>query len=65
MARTKTKPFERNGTVFRRSGPGSDAPLVVLGFLRRAVNIKARLDALGIVDRAVQREYPRIFQSCC
>lgn len=62
MARTKTKPFVRDDMLLRRSGKKSDAPLLVLGFLRKKANIKPRLDAVGLVSRTVQVEFPRIYE---
>lgn len=61
MGRTKTKPFMRNGVLFRRKGKAR-APLIILGRMRREVDIAPRLDALRIVDGVVRREFPRIYE---
>lgn len=57
MMRTKSKPFWQHGELLRRIGPN----LIVLGVMRKSVKIKPRLDALGIVDRAVQVHYPTVY----
>lgn len=62
MSKTKTKPFMRNGALLRRMSRKRDAPLQVLGVMRRSVEIQPRLDALGIVDGVVTREFPRIYE---
>lgn len=62
MQRTKTKPFWRAGMLLRRTSTAADAPLRVLGVMRKSVNIKPRLDALGLVTRAVQVEFPRVYE---
>lgn len=62
MLRTKTKPFWRHGRLLRRTGTKHDAPLKVLAVLRQSVDIAPRLDAFGIVDRAVQREFPTVYE---
>jgi hypothetical protein len=62
MMGTKTKPFMRNGVLMRRMGRGHGAPLKVLGVLRRSVDIKPRLDAEGIVEGVVQREFTTIYE---
>lgn len=61
MMRTKAAPFWRKGMLLRRTGKGHDAPLKVLAFMRRSVEIKPRLDALEIVDRVVQSTYPVVY----
>lgn len=61
MQRTKTKPFWRNGTLYRRTGPGH-SPLIVLGRMRSSVHIKPELDALAIVGRVVNAEFPTIYE---
>lgn len=62
MMGTKTKPFMRHGVLMRRLGKGHDAPLKVLGVLRKSVNIKPRLDAERIVGEVVEREFPTIYE---
>lgn len=62
MMGTKTKPFWRNGILFRRLGPGHDAPLKVLAVMKDSVHIKPRFDALGITDVVVQKEFPPIYE---
>lgn len=62
MMRTKSKPFWRHGELLRRTGPGHSARLIVLGVMRKSVKIKPRLDALMIVDRAVQVAFPTVYE---
>lgn len=62
MARTKTKPFWRHGMLLRRLGKAHDAPLTLLGVFRQQIAIKPRLDALGLVERTAQREFPPIYE---
>lgn len=62
MMGTKTKPFMRKGMLFRRLGKGHDAPLQVLGVMRKSVDIKPRFDAVGITDRVVKMEFSTVYQ---
>jgi hypothetical protein len=61
MQRTKTRPFWRKGALLRRTSTQRDAPLKVLAVLRQSVEINPRLDAVGIVERAVHRHFPTIY----
>jgi hypothetical protein len=61
MARTQTKPFWINGTLYRRKGKAR-TPLVVLGKMQQGAHMKPELDALAIVDRVVQREFPTVYE---
>lgn len=62
MRGTKTKPFVRNGVLLRRTGQSHDAPLKVLAVFRKTVHIKPRFDAIGVVDRAVQVSFPKVYE---
>ena len=62
MQRTKTKPFKVRDMLLRRAGRGHDAPLKALAVLRKRVEIKPRLDAVTIVDRAVQSSFPSVYE---
>jgi len=61
MMRTKTKPFWRAGVLYRRLGKAR-TPLVILGRMRRQVHIKPELDAMAIVERVVNREFPMVYE---
>lgn len=60
---TKTKPkFRVKDMILRRVGKQSNAPVKLLGVLRKSVDIQPRFDALGQTERVVQREYSRIHE---
>lgn len=62
MAGTKSGPFWRHGVLLRRTGRGRDAPLTVLGVMRRRVNIGPRLDAVGVVGAAVHASFGPVYE---
>jgi hypothetical protein len=62
MAGTKSGPFWRHGVLLRRTGRGRDAPLTVLGVMRRSVNIEPRLDAVHLVDAAVRVGFGPVYE---
>lgn len=60
---TKTKPvFRVRDMILRRMGKGKDAPIKLLGVLRKEVNITPRFDALALTERAVDRHFPTLYQ---
>lgn len=62
-SKTKTKPkFRVRDMIFRRMGKGHDAPIKLLGVLRKSVDIAPRFDALAYTERAVQEHYPTIYE---
>jgi hypothetical protein len=62
MGRTKSAPFWRHGMLLRRLGRGHDAPLTVVGVMRQSVHIKPRMDAVAVVDVAVQAAFPSVYE---
>lgn len=62
MASTRRAPFWRHGTLLRRLGRGHDAKLTVLGVMRSSVNIRPRLDAVGVVEASVQAAFPTVYE---
>lgn len=65
-AGTQRKPFvirASNGHAMlaRRKGKAR-LPLIILGHLTNGADIEPRLDALAIVNRTVQREFPRVYE---
>lgn len=65
MEGTRRKPFilRTGGETFlaRRTGKGR-TPLTILGKIQDGAKVKARLDAEGIVDAVVQREFTPIYE---
>lgn len=62
-ARSKTKVmFWQGGRLFRREGKGKAEKVKLLAVLRQAVRIKPRLDAVQVVSRAVNREFPTQYE---
>lgn len=65
MEGTKRKPFkiQIHGDTFlaRRLGKAR-SPLIILGKVQAGAKVTPRLDALGIVDRVVQGEFPRVYE---
>lgn len=64
--RTKRKPFvmrtHSGHLMLVRRKTKARAPLVILGHLMRDVEIKPQLDALGIVEGVVHREFGPIYE---
>lgn len=60
-AKSKTPPFRVRDAILRRVGRKSDGPIRLLGVLRREVAIEPRFDALGLTERAVQREFGKVY----
>lgn len=58
---TKRKPFRIGSAIFRRKGKAR-TPLILLGHLTRGAEIRPELNAVGIVDGVVRREFPRIYE---
>lgn len=55
--------FERNGAKYlARRTTKKSTPLQVLGTLREGAQITPRLDAFGIVDQAVQVNFPTVYR---
>ena len=66
MGRTKRKPFWMIGLggnllLARRDGK-ERTPITVLAAFRDHINLKPRMDALGIVDGAVQAAFPAVYE---
>jgi len=62
---TKRKPFEirtHGETLLVRRKTKRKTPLIVIGKLMHQVDIPERLDALGIVDGVVNREFPKVYE---
>lgn len=65
MEGTKRKPFKivLHGTTYIARRDTSDRlPLVILGKIQDNAKVTPRLDALGIVDRVVQAEFPTVYE---
>ncbi len=61
--RTKTKPkFRVRDMILRRMGRKSDAPVKLLGVLRKSVDIEPRFDAVAYTDRAVRQHFPTVYE---
>lgn len=65
MEGTQRKPFKirtsRGEFLARRKGKAR-LPLVLLGKLQTGAEVRPTLDALGIVDRVVRAEFPRVYE---
>lgn len=59
--RTKRKTFTIDDLVVRRATK-KRAPLIVLGKLTKTATVRPRFDVLGIVDRTVRAEFPRLYE---
>lgn len=61
--KTKTKPkFRVRDMILRRMGKKSDAPVKLLGVLRKSVDIEPRFDAVAYTERAVHQSFPTVYE---
>ncbi len=58
---TKRKTFVVGDMVLRRAGKAR-LPLIVLGRLRKSVDIQPRFDALAMTERVVRRDFGKVYE---